>query len=437
MGSSSEGSDEPRRVSRRRLLASVATTLGTAGIGGCLRSDIQGTTATPTGRPETAAATPTPGARSETAVPETPTETRTAFETPEPNRAIAGEWSTAYYDAQNTAYAADATGPGVDAETKWRADIDANIFPGAGPAVVDNTVLMGVYGGALLAFDGRDGSERWRASVGDDVYATPAVADGTAVFGSVGGKIHAVSVRDGSEQWAHEIGYPPNVPVTIVDDTVYAVVEYGYTEGAVIAVDLATGRRQWRTDTGTQMAATPAVADGTVYVGSGDTMYALDAATGQEQWTSTGNGGRYRTATVDGGRVYVTTGDGNVLAFDRDDGATQWSRSIGTEIPVGPARSPAGVVVADESGTVRLLTPSDGTVRWSTSLGTRRLVRGHPTVTPEAVYVGNYRIDLADGTVRGTVGPGQSAHQSVVAGGTLLYTVRGQLVAVQTEEPPA
>jgi outer membrane protein assembly factor BamB len=436
MGSSSEGGDESRRVSRRRLLAAAAT-LGTAGIGGCLRSDVQGTTATPASDPNTPTATPAPAGQSETAAPDTPTETRTPFETPEPNRAIAGEWPAAYYDPRNTAYAADATGPGADAETKWRAEIDANVFPEAGTAVVDNTVLLGVYGGALLAFDGRDGSERWRASVGGDVYATPAVADGTAVFGSVDGKIHAVSVSDGSQQWAHEIGYPPNVPVTIVDGTVYAVVEYGYTEGAVVAIDLATGRRQWRVDTGTQMAATPAVADGTVYVGSGDTMYALDAATGRERWTSTGNGGRYRTATVDDDRVYVTTGNGNMLAFDRDDGTTQWSRSIDAEIPVGPALSPAGVVVADQQGTVRLLAPSDGTVRWSRTLDVGRRVRGHPTVTPEAAYVGNYRIDLPGGTVRGAVGPGRSAHQSVVAGGTLLYTVRGQLVAVQTEDPPA
>ncbi|MFC7075405.1 outer membrane protein assembly factor BamB family protein [Haloarcula halophila] len=436
MGQRSEGSAESRRLSRRRVVRSIAATLGTAGIGGCLRSDRQETTPAATASPDASTATATQAARSETAAPETPTETRTPFATPEPNREIAGEWTTAYHDQQNTAYAADATGPRDRVGAKWQTEVDRNIFPRAGVAVVDNTVLAGLYGGAMLALDGRDGSEQWRASVGGDVYATPAVADGTAVFGATDGKLHAVSVSDGSEQWTYETGYPPNVPVTVVDGTVYASVMYDRLTGAVVAIDLSTGRRRWRVDTEIQEEATPAVVDGTVYVGSSDTLYALDAATGRERWSRSDGAGPYNTTAVDDDRIYVTTEQGRVLAVDRDDGSRQWQRSIDPDVPTGPARSPAGVVVADWDGGVRLLAPSDGTVRWKRSLDVGRPVRGHPTVTPEAVYVGNHRIDIADGTVRGPVGPGRSVYQSTVAGGTLLYAVRRRLIAVQTEEPP-
>ncbi len=189
------------------------------------------------------------------------------------------------------------------------------------PIVVDGTVYVGDWGGAVYAIAVDDGELRWRVDLPrhDRVYAgqitgTVTLVDGGAgpmLYVAAGRTVHALRPEDGSVVWSHPIG---------------AEGEPAEIEGATV------------------------VADGIVVVGY-DThnqpgfpagLRAIDAVTGDQVWDrvldENGCADVWGTPTVDVERRLVYAGTGNctdparwssyteaIVAADLDTGAVVWS----------------------------------------------------------------------------------------------------------------
>lgn len=160
-------------------------------------------------------------------------------------------------------------------------------------AVVNNAVVAGfsnydTHAESVVAFDTRDGSERWRTVSDLVIGGIIAVTDDTVFGGSFAyHSVQAVNAQDGSEQWLYFIQsaepYPPTPSrygfshVAVADDTVFAT--RAFTE--VYAFDLQDGSERWKFDLpegGKNVVTAPVIVDGLVLVGcSAGSLYALGA----------------------------------------------------------------------------------------------------------------------------------------------------------------
>ena len=69
-------------------------------------------------------------------------------------------WPQFQFDAGNTGYYPDTTGPAESITEQWQLTTGVGIR--SSPAVVGDTVYVGSYDGHLYAIDATDGSEQWQ-----------------------------------------------------------------------------------------------------------------------------------------------------------------------------------------------------------------------------------------------------------------------------------
>ena len=133
----------------------------------------------------------------------------------------------------------------------------------------------------------------------------------------------------------------------------------------------------------------------------------------------------------DGNRIYAASFDGNVIAFNPDNGKSVWRNKLGMTLSSGPGAGNDVVVVVSADGQVIALDSSDGSERWRAYIGGESLAT--PLVFGEYVIVqtvDNRLLGLSafDGserwavdqstpalTMRGTTSPVQSG-QTVITG---------------------
>jgi len=297
---------------------------------------------------------------------------------------VEGEWPMFGFDAANSGYAPDATGPRRDVGGAWRVDLGRSVS--SSPAVVDGTIYVGSDDMSLHALSAEDGSEEWAFDTGDRVTSSPAVVDGTVYVGSNDGSVYAVDVAEGTEVWAFETGDQVVSSPTVVDGTVYI----GSRDSSLYAIDAAEGTEVWAFDTADDVSGTPAVVDGTVFAGSEDgNLYAVDAAAGTEEWAFETNREITSgpTATADGGTVFVGNLDGNLFAVDTESEELRWGFTAEGPIVAAPALDDETLYVGSRDGRVYALARVSGEEIWSVDTGLQ--VVGSPSVAGSVVYVGN------------------------------------------------
>jgi outer membrane protein assembly factor BamB len=145
----------------------------------------------------------------------------------------------------------------------------------------------------------------------------------------------------------------------------------------------------------------------------------------------------------DGNRIYAASFDGNVYAFDPENGKQAWRNKLGLDLSTGPGVGENMVVVVGVDGFVVTLSAADGSERWRTYIGGESLAT--PLVNAENVIIqtvdnrlialsafdGSERWSLAQSTptltIRGSTSPVQ-AGQTVITGFD-----NGRLVAVDLD----
>jgi polyvinyl alcohol dehydrogenase (cytochrome) len=353
----------------------------------------------------------------------------------------------------------------------WR--VDGLVGVTSTPAVFDNTVYVGTWGGAVRAFRLADGAPVWERQVTPGtganrmVDASPLVTEQAVVVGDGRGFLHSLDRATGAARWSRRLDTHADTrifssPVQVGDLIIVGVASVELARpvgdftfrGAVVGLDAAAGAERWRLPTsqggdgaGVSVWSSAAVdeARGLAYIGTGqsyeqpagprsDSLLAIRYATGELAWSRqfTANDvytffspppqgpdadvGAAPNLFTAGGRDLVGVGDkaGVYAAFDRTTGETVWARELEDGSALGGVMTTAAT-----AGGVVYVSCNVMADEYPVDAGDPR----HRSVT--------YALDAATGEVRWQRDvPGASFGALTLAGGVLFQpTVRGTLHA--------
>ncbi|PSP27982.1 hypothetical protein BRC65_03565 [Halobacteriales archaeon QH_2_65_14] len=284
----------------------------------------------------------------------------------------AGAWPMDGFDAANSGFNPDASGPRAAVGSRWTFETGARVT--ASPAVVDGggssdggTVYVGSDDGNVYAISASSGVENWQFDAGSEVRSSPAVVDGSAgltvYVGTQDGTVYAIDAAEGTEHWTFETGGAVMSSPTVVDGVVYV----GSNDQSVYALDAGNGEELWTFDAGRPVVSSPAVAGSTVYVGSRNhRLYALDAEDGDQLWSFDtgrqitappavavgGDAGNGSSDSSDGGVVYVGSESHSVFGLDAGTGDPLWEFDTGQPVSGGPAVVDGSLYVGSHNRTV-------------------------------------------------------------------------------------
>jgi outer membrane protein assembly factor BamB len=396
-------------VSSVVLGAALAQTLGFAG------------TELPAPRPVIAAPTPTPD----------PAEA--------PGLPTMGENQVPMFRG-NAARTGEQPGPVPDKRpmVKWKTFVGGESY--ASPVVGADTVYVATKAGSLLALGTTDGSERWRADVGDYVARSTPALDHDTLYVSAGYALLAVDARTGRVQWRVPLRYAGGCSPVIAGDLVLAATQ----EGHVSAFATANGEEVWHYRNDNLLFGSPAVANGVAVIADEAGMVtAIDVETGREIWQSPAGGEVFATPAIADGIVFVATSAPALVAFDADTGDERWRRGVGGES--SPATADGVVYLGGDDQALRAIDAQTGEVRWSSPLG--YAIRSSATVAGDALIIGSgptlSAIDTGDGeTIWTHVTGGEiTADPAVVENTVIVSSHDGYIYALasvaETVEPVA
>jgi outer membrane protein assembly factor BamB len=225
---------------------------------------------------------------------------------------------------------------GKDGSFRWRYKtgcwpVDMPFGDAAKPIVQNGVVYAGSYSvnSGLYALDAISGKLRWHSSA----PVSPGSLENGVLYGysynEQENAVYAINAKDGSVLWKYQ---PPhavaigNLPI-IVDNVVY----FGSLDpdDTFYALDAGTGKLLWSYHTGTIASVSAVVSDDVVYIGSrSQYLYALQAHTGKLLWQYHSVYPIYATPYLVGNVLYISM-DG-VYALDAHTGKVLWHNPLGT-----------------------------------------------------------------------------------------------------------
>ncbi len=284
----------------------------------------------------------------------------------------------------------------------WRIKASQAITGGVGADA--QHVAVGTMKGEVLVFDNA-GKPLWKAQVSSEILAAPVFAGSVVIVRSGDNRINAFDVGSGKRVWTYQRPTPALSLRSSVGVTVAGTMAYvGFPGGKLVALSLANGAPVWEGTVALPKGTTelermadvtsePAV-DGRVVCAAAfqGRVACFDAGSGELLWARDISSARGVDLTRQ--YVYVSDDKGQVLAMDRDSGASLWKqdklfgRSLSRPLVVGDY-----VVVADVQGYVHLLKKDDG------SFAGRQETDGSPVVVPPKLYEGGALIQTRNGNV--------------------------------------
>jgi outer membrane protein assembly factor BamB len=263
----------------------------------------------------------------------------------------------------------------ADRETgrvRWTADLEAPISGGVGSG--GGSVLVGGPGGEVWALEREDGSLRWQTKLSTEVLSAPEGSAGVVVVRTGDGKVHGLDSVDGSSLWLYSTTEPAltlrgTSPLVLVSGAVIV----GLDNGKVAVIDARNGRAYWeRTiappqgrnelDRMVDIDAAPVLVGNVLYVVTYQgRLVALDVEAGRPVWTREVSS--YSGLAADERNIYVTDADGQVLAYDRRNGASLWRQdALAHRSVTGPSTHAGYLVVGDFEGYLHWLAPANGRI---------------------------------------------------------------------------
>lgn len=379
-----EGGSTGRRTYLRRVaLAAAAGLAGCASLDGGTPTEPTAPTATPTDEPtDTPTATPTPTERA--------TPSPTASPTPEPLAAVSGTYPSLRYDAGRRSFVPDATGPVEAPAVAYTLDLPSAVHQ---PVVDGERLYLAGRrrepdGPTVEAFDLSRGSREWGVDLGSRAVAPPTVA-GERVFVQTTDGTYGLA-PDGSVVWSSGTVENGGFAPTAVGDRVYAV-----GEDRLAAYD-AAGARRWALPLRTPPIAAPAADESAVYLlvphdQLTTDVIAFDAEDGATDWRATVPAEHGFPPVRAGDALYLTSDlqEGGVTALAADDGGELWT--VTNRLDRGTAVT-ADRVVFTAGDRVFAHSRSDGSLDWSTPVSST--VVADPVADRDTVYVA---LDSEDG----------------------------------------
>jgi outer membrane protein assembly factor BamB len=351
------------------------------------------------------------------------------------------------------------------------------------PVVAEDGTIVVVAPTAVLAFDGRDGSEVFSSDRDLGPTSQPAIGPGpdgpivvfTEGFGDRGpsstasaavspsptpsdsqvgeeeefdSHVNAIDLATGEPAWASPVPLEDVVqkPVALDETSAYVA----DVVGRVTAVELMTGEVRWTEDLGTPISGAVTLDAGRALVttlGGRDEpseVVALDAETGEELWHASAEDASNLVSApvVADGRVLTLDVIGGVIAFDADDGRFLWRTEVINPIaPRGqpfllqgvgapaPVSADGQVFAVDVTGRVYAFDAETGVLLWDHALNDPSQF-SPPLLTSEHVLVPSdsgtlYAVDRRSGQLVWRVDAGGSILRGLSDAGDLLVGVTG------------
>jgi outer membrane protein assembly factor BamB len=214
----------------------------------------------------------------------------------------------------------------------------------AQPIVVDRRVFTMDSFGTVRAFSLDGGARLWSTNTRPPKNRSTSIGGGISfsnnmLYAATGyAEVLAIEPASGAIKWRAPVATPARSGPTIVDNRLFLPT----VDSRMVAYDQATGKRLWSYDgsvsaTSVLGAPAPAVSDGFVICGfGGGDLVALRADSGVPVWQdnlgTVGNadfGAVRGMATIADQRVFATGLGGQTVSFDLHSGRRLWTRSIG------------------------------------------------------------------------------------------------------------
>ena len=296
------------------------------------------------------------------------------------------------------------------------------------PLVVNNVVYVGVYDNNLYAVNATEGKLLWKYATDGGLPGSPAIHQDLLFIGSEDKRLHAISAKSGKIQWTYYTEGPVRSSPRVAEGHIFI----GSDDAHLHAVNLSTGRRAWRIQATDAIRCRPAVStdrvyfgcesgefycadfggetkwrqkakraltsspllhQGVLYVGSMDgQVYAFNAQDGWPVWRFRANKPVVSSAAVDGNLLFIGSVDNSLYAIDIRSGNKAWSFETGGQVTSSPAVNKGVVYVGSVDGYVYAIEISNGKLKWKFRSGGP--ITSSPFVANDIVYIGSFDHNL-------------------------------------------
>ena len=296
------------------------------------------------------------------------------------------------------------------------------------PLVINNVVYVGVYDNNLYAVNATEGKLLWKYATDGGLPGSPAIHQDLLFIGSEDKRLHAISAKSGKIQWTYYTEGPVRSSPRVAEGHIFI----GSDDAHLHAVNLSTGRRAWRIQATDAIRCRPAVStdrvyfgcesgefycadfggetkwrqkakraltsspllhQGVLYVGSMDgQVYAFNAQDGWPVWRFRANKPVVSSAAVDGNLLFIGSVDNSLYAIDIRSGNKAWSFETGGQVTSSAAVNKGVVYVGSVDGYVYAVEISNGKLKWKFRSGGP--ITSSPFVANDIVYTGSFDHNL-------------------------------------------
>ncbi len=216
------------------------------------------------------------------------------------------------------------------------------------PLYYQGIICWGTVDGDLLAFDAKEGIEKWRYSTGKGVHSAPSMSHETILFSSYH-SVYALDARNGELLWRREFeeGVPKDTAAVHRNTVFVSVGQQG-----LVALDISNGKILWQYTMKYGPSTAPCIAenDEIVYVAS-KMLHAISILNGEEVWTSNEYGFYTSAPIVVGNHLFIGGGYGRLIyAFNRRNGEKVWEYPTGDLVYSTPAYANGRLVIGCHDG---------------------------------------------------------------------------------------
>jgi len=217
---------------------------------------------------------------------------------------------------------------------------------------VGNIVVVAGYNGVVIAYDASNPRTIvWQYPINGylkPIISGVTVSDRTLYFGCTDKNVYALDVTRGIEKWRSTLG-DQIWSTPVVDNNLVFV---GSFDKNIYALDAGSGNKVWSFPTGANTVSTPLLADGVVYVGSLDrNLYAIDEKTGQKKWSYPAGNWFWAKPVIVNGVIFAPNLDGKVYKLDINTGKPVADPSdLGGQVSSWPVVINNQVIVATQNG---------------------------------------------------------------------------------------
>ena len=275
----------------------------------------------------------------------------------------------------------------------------------SGPSVAHDRVMVATDTGTLVALSSLDGHVIWEVPLSGESLAKPVTTGHVVMAKTIDGNLYALDLATGKQIWKIEHGAPNLIlkasssPV-ILGNTALV----GYSDGKLDAVDVAQGRVMWQRGIAyangssdverlVDIDADPLVHNQWIYLASYQgNIGAFDLDNGQFVWSKQAS--IYKNMAMDSDTLYVTDSHDVVWAYQLSTGHIKWKqtalRSYGLTEPILLG---SRVLVGDKSGQLHVLAKSTGAL-----IGIEKV--GVPIyISPAVSHDGHLLVMTSDGVL--------------------------------------